>query len=563
MKRKLWIFALCTLAFAQAFAQQKEPPATTIKRRAELVLVPAVVTQDGKPVAGLTAKDFVLLHNGHAESVDVFEEIDATPAKVAPVAMPPRTVRNYATADSRQDVVILLLDYLNSSWSTRARIHSYLGDMMRQFTAAQTTVSIFFLSRDGLLQMQSFTSDLATLAKAIDRWQTGKIDMSPTAPRWESPFTPVQDAQTDRVFSEIERYRDLLGDATVRRAEITADAIEQISEAYRGIPGRKKLIWMSTGFPLATEDVFADVTSNRLVVEAKVQDRVVRAWRSLSSANVVVYTIDSNGVANPSWERSFSPQVSGEGRVKTNPRTGPPPKPMSVESTSNSASLLAVAEQTGGRSCTQAPNKCVGEALSDGTHYYILGFYLHGENKPGWHKLKVDVNGNGAKPAVRARNGFVIGPAPDAKKDSDKEEVMNALAAPLDYTGIPLRLSWSTLPGQGKETLLELALFSPPGGIAVNPDDSSINIDYLAFIRPVGKTEGRTFPASLSSKLGPAELDMFTKAGFRFRKQVPIAPGRYELRVFLRDNVARNTGTVSTIVDLTSPGTPALGAQKP
>ncbi len=187
----------------------------------------------------------------------------------------------------------------------------------------------------------------------------------------------------------------------------------------------------------------------------------------------------------------------------------------------------------------------------DGTHYYVLGFYLHGNNKPGWHKLKVSVNQSNA--GVRARDGFMIGIEPGKKPETEKDEVLTALAAPLDYTSIPLRLTWSALPVQGGDSQVELALSSPPGGVSFDPDDSRVNLDYLAFIRPVGKTEGKTFPVTLSNKLGAAELDVFVKAGFRFRKQVPLAPGRYEVRVLLRDNIARKIGTVSTMIDLTTP----------
>jgi VWFA-related protein len=556
MKRTFWALSLCLLTFAPALGQQKEAPAPTIKRKADLVLVPAVVTLDGKPVTGLTAKDFVLLHNGKPESVEVFEEIDATPARVRPVTLPPRTVRNFAAADRRQDVVILVLDYLNSGFSSRARIHSFLSDMLRQFTQARTPVSIFLLTRDGLQQLQSFASDPENLPKALERWLSGKLEMAPTASHWDSPFAVTQLDQADRGFSEIDRYRDALGDMNLRKAEMTTDAIEQLSEAYRGVPGRKKLIWMSTGFPLSTEDVFEGVTPNRLQLESKLADRQERAWKSLNSANIAVYTIDSNGAVNPTLGTSedFSAQVSGEGHVKSNPRYSPPPKPVSVEISSNSASLLAVAEKTGGRGCTEAPDKCVGEALADGTHYYILGFYLHGDNKPGWHKLKVNLNQS--KAAVRSRDGFSVGDAPSKPFSPDKDEVMTALASPLDYTSVPLQLTWSILAAQGKDTLLELALFSPPGGIAVNPEDPGINVDYLAFIRLVGKTEGRTIPATLANKLSPAQQEEFAFGGFRFRRQIPLAPGRYEVRVLLRDNVSKKTGTISTLIDL-SPASPA------
>jgi hypothetical protein len=143
----------------------------------------------------------------------------------------------------------------------------------------------------------------------------------------------------------------------------------------------------------------------------------------------------------------------------------------------------------------------------------------------------------------------------------DKEEVLTALASPLDYTSVPLQLTWSALSTLGKDTQVDLTLVSPPGGVGMNAEDSRINVDCLAFIRPVGKTEGNSFPVTLTTKLSPAQQESFAMGGFRFRRQVPLAPSRYEVRVLLRDNVAQKIGTVSTIIDL-SP-TPAATSAAP
>jgi hypothetical protein len=117
---------------------------------------------------------------------------------------------------------------------------------------------------------------------------------------------------------------------------------------------------------------------------------------------------------------------------------------------------------------------------------------------------------------------------------------------------VPLRLNWSRLAPQGNESQIELVLNSPPGGISIDPESPGMNLDYLVFIRPVGKTEGRTIPASLVAKLSPQQQKSFEASGFLYRKQVSLAPGRYEVRVLLRDNVAGKIGTVSTLIDLTS-----------
>ncbi|MCL4524457.1 MAG: VWA domain-containing protein [Acidobacteria bacterium] len=545
MKRCYWALAVILLTIAPATGQQQEAPTSTIKRKAELVLVPAVVTQDGKPVTGLTAKDFVLLHNGQPEPVEVFEEIDAMPAKVEGVALPPRTVQNYAPAEARQDVVILFLDYLNSSWATRARISSFLGDMTRQFAEAHMPVSVFLLSRDGLIQIHSFASDLGNLTKAIERWQSGKTPPPETLANWASPFALMEEGQSSSVLRHLDMYRDTLSDIGLRKAEMTVDAIQQISEAYRGVPGRKKLIWMSTGFPGGTWDAFQGVTSTSLRFESQLEDKLTRAWKSLSHANISVYPIDSNGTVNPEWERKFSPENSGSAELM---------RPNSGQIPTNTASLLAVAEKTGGQTCTTFPTKCVEQLLSDGNHYYILGFYLRGDNKPGWHTLKLTMNQ--PKTVVRARSGFMVAPVEGKAPSIGKEEVNSALVSPLDYTFVPLRLSWSVVATQGKEVQVEFVLISPAGGIAVNPDDSRINLDYLAFVRPIGKTEGRTFPVTLTTWISPDQQKIFAMSGFRFRKQVALAPGRYEARVLLRDNVAKKMGTVSTLLDLSGKSTP-------
>jgi len=546
MKRTLWALTLCLFAFAPAIGQQKEAPPPTIKRKAELVLIPAVVTLDGKPVMGLQVGDFVLLHNGKPEKVELFEVFDSTPAKVAPVALPPRTVQNFAPADNRQEVIILFLDYLNGTWSTRERIRSYVADFSRQFVAAKTPISVFLLTRDQLIQLHSFASDLGNLTQAIERWQSGKPSTTESYKNWASPFDPTSGAQRDAALNMLDVLLldpldppVFLMDRLREQAQMTSEAIQQIAEAYRGIPGRKKLIWMSTGFPGAAADAFADINFDRVQFDSKVAEKLAAAWKSLSNSNIVVYPIDANGVVNPSWDSKFSAENAGSAQFM---------RPASKESPTNTPSLLAIAERTGGNVCTTLPTDCIKTILDDGTHYYLLGFYLHGDNKPGWHKLKVNVNR--PKAFVRSRDGFVIDPPQKPKPAVDREEVLTALGAPLDYTSVPLRLTWSILSAQGKDTLVELALFSPPGGIAVSTENPEINVDYLAFIRLVGKTEGRTIPATLVNKLSPAQQEDFAFGGFRFRRQIPLAPGRYEVRVFLRDNVAQKIGTVSTIVDL-------------
>jgi VWFA-related protein len=558
---------LCSFALLSAAAAQD--PDTIFKSKAELVLVPAVVTKDKEPVRGLTQKDFVLLHDGKPETIAVFEEIDATPARIEAVRLPAHTVQNYAPANAHQDVVILLLDFLNGSWSSSALIRTYIADMAKSLAEAHTPVTVLLLTRNGLVQVHSFTSAPENLAKAIDRWSSNApLDREQgveAMPRWSSAIAAMDTADTTVALQRFAIHSELLNAANLDKASMASDAVEQIAEAFRGIPGRKKLIWVSTGFLVGAVRNDRLSKSSDFVVDFRINDKRTRAWKSLSDANIAVYPIDSNSGQNPTWNDRFDVANSGSSKL---------PRLTSVDLGSDVSSMMDVAQKTGGQTCTDLPLPCLRRVEADANHYYVLGFYLHSDKKAGWHKLKVNLNQPNM--SARAREGFVVGDSgnlrkgeqegkkqsvKEAKKEADqqtekaaveKEVIITALASPLDYTSLPLRLTWSRLASQSNEGQIELVLNSPPGGISIDSESPGMNLDYLAFIRPVGKTEGRTIPASLVAKLNPQQQKSFEANGFLYRKQVSLAPGRYEVRVLLRDNIAGKIGTVSTLIDLTS-----------
>ncbi len=530
---------------APLLAQQGDP---TFRSKAELVQVPVVVTRDHQPLTGLSAKDFRLLNDGKPQEIAVFEEVDAVAARMTEPQLPPRTVQNFASADSRQDVVILLLDFLNASASTRARIRSYLPDMVRQFVDSRTPISVLLLTRDGLIQVHSFTSDPANLVSAVEQWSknfkvTGE-KIQPTPPGWSTPFSPTGLRQSAQTLEEYGPFQSLSSFTVREVGAITAGAAQQIAQSYGGLPGRKKLIWMSTRFVSGTS-----VTSfgNRGVMDFEVVEMEERSWRALSAANIVVYPIDSNGSVNPDWEARFSAQHAGERLESFFPI-------ISRETQSDVNGLRLAAEKTGGTACTIEPNKCIQSIQTDAGHYYLLGFYLKGTPKPGWHSINVKVDQ--PKANARARQGYVVadpanpqrGSREEARRvASQKDAVLTALASPLDYTFLSLRLQWSKT-ADGK---IELVLSTPPGSITID-DNGAMDLDYLAAARLSSKTEAKSFPATLAAKLSPQQQKVVETSGFLYRKKIDLAPGRYELRVFLRDNLSQKIGTVSTAIEVTA-----------
>lgn len=548
MRRGIFLLFL-TVSFS--FAQE---PAAVFTSKTELVLVPAVVTRDGQSVTGLKPTDFILLHQGEREDIAIFEEITATVPPSPQPPLPPRAATNFGRGDTTSDTFIVLLDFLNGRWDNAARIRAYTRDFAKLFADTHTRVAVLLLTAKGLVQVHSFTSDPANLLKVVDAWATktphtnpadqlskhqfggahGQQRTNPLAaqagslqPQWASTFdvssmTGAEDDLDRLAFSP--NYSEQI---KIDRAGMTTQALEQLSAAFGGIPGRKRLVWVSTGFPTVNDiDVSSEHASNRL----NMHDKIVRAWQALSTNNIVVYPIDSNGgPVNPEYDRAGVP---------------------------NTASMLEVAARTGGRTCVDTLNDCMARTLAADKHYYLLGFYLHGDQKPGWHKLKLGLNGQKAQ--IRARTGFVMGNEKSNAQDKEKEKetsidkdiVMTALASPLDYTGVPLTIQWTEAPPKDKARYIELQLISPPGGVLTDSTTGKIDLNYLAFLRPIGKADGQSYPATLAATLTPAQQNALIQSGFRYKKQIPITPGDYELRVFLRDNLSGKIGTVSTTVNI-------------
>jgi len=278
---------------------------------------------------------------------------------------------------------------------------------------------------------------------------------------------------------------------------------------------------VSTGFP-SVQDLVTAPGAGVLHTEFAIQDQMIRAWHALSTNNIVVYPIDSNGgPTNPAFTNELP----------------------------NTMSMLEVAARTGGRTCVDMLKDCMKKTLNVDKHYYLLGFYLRGDQKPGWHKLKVELTG--PKAQLHARTGFAVEDDKPKPKEVQNEIVMAALASPLDYTGVPLTLHWSEIPPKDNSRQIQVEIASPPGGVVADGSTGTLALDFLAFVRPVGKVDGNSYPASLLAKLAPAQQASLAQNGFAYKKQVPIAAaGNYQLRIFLRDNVSGKIGTVSTIVEV-------------
>jgi VWFA-related protein len=535
------------LAVLPSATAQQQAPTTTFKSKAELVLVPAVVTEGDKPVTGLRAGDFVLLHNGKPEPISVFEEVNGVAGRPQQDTLPPRIAQNFGRAADREDVHILLLDFFGADVWTKESIERQLLPIAQQFTDKQIPLAVVVFSYNGLTQVHSLADDPADFAEAVKLWagdRPHKLKVGDATPHWGSPFTSTTPERTAEALRQYAFYRPdsprkgILNngyefDALAMRKR----AMTQMAEAFRGMPGRKRVIW----FGAAPDSV----------------------W--FPDPNFVLYPI----LVMHLFYRPEEGTAFKHGNIKL----------FCEEPVDSFSSSLKY--PTRPDLCTDAPALCVQRLLAESGHYYLLGFYLGESAQPGLHALAVKVND--PKAVVRARDSFAVElpsgisveairkarkKAIDALihrvasptwwdraaalkplvKVNEQQQVLEALGSPLDYTGLPLRLEWSAAGEKGGEHV-DLTLTSPPGAIVGTGTPAVVRASVLVYLR-TGNGSERFLEGKIEQALSPEQEEHLVKEGFVYRTQIGLPQGKYEMRVLVRDVGTNRIGTVSTQVDL-------------
>jgi len=135
----LLLSIVATLALPAQTPPQEEPP--VFRSTAALVSVDVLVTQDGKPVTGLRAEDFVVREEGVPRPVEAFAH-DAAPLQV-----------------------LLLLD-VSGSMGRMLRAAAETGRQALAQLASQDEVAVFFFARRARLQ-QELTREKDLAARAL------------------------------------------------------------------------------------------------------------------------------------------------------------------------------------------------------------------------------------------------------------------------------------------------------------------------------------------------------------------------------------------------------------
>jgi VWFA-related protein len=504
-------------------------------------------------------------------------------------------------------IAVLLLDGLN----TPPQDQIYVKQEMLKFLARQydpnTKLAVLTLTNK-LTVLQNFTQDPRLLRAVLDGYkgqtpavarsggqmETASASVPPpvvnlpaqatggptgSGPDPGLPGTLAAGGASASIFEDIaymtDRFeRESENFARDTRISLTLAALEQIARFTSGQNGRKVLLWFSTGFPFS---VVGDSPS-AMEAERDYGDQIRRTINLLNDAHVATYTIDAGGLVPSSLG---DPSISGRdpGKVVLGIDTNRTLATESFQRFSTHDALETFARDTGGRYFNGNDlDQAIQSALKESSSYYMLGYYPGKKKWDGkFRNIKLQVDRPGTQ--LRYRRGYFAVSPSDWKKNNGDQTLTKALTGnSLPSTEVTF-MARALPPQPDSDTMVEFAI--DPSTLLFQAESGSLQTE--SGNRRTGPGNRRTESGNLKAESGnfhhcslQLEVQAFTPDGKRVKTEVQtaeaslpeptyekaskqelpmrvpirLAPGKYILRLGVRDNLTGLFGTADLALEV-------------
>jgi VWFA-related protein len=531
-------------------AQTVQTNETKFTSSTELVLIPTVVNdKSGIPISGLQKEQFALKQDGKPRSIAVFEEVKTTSDRLHRSEGEHGTFSNYETdGNEYHRLNTILLDFVNTPFADQIHAKNELVRFLTEAAESGDPMCLLALNRSGLTVLHNFTENPKLLAEALRKVEsdTGAIHDSIVDPGHPKPSDPLGAAIMAMIRRQLESEAQVTSMERQEAASITARALLQIAIGLRGLPGRKALIWASSGFPfsLTPPDMLTCDPACPVRDSDEMHSEYAKLWRTMNDAQIAIYTVDLRSASSsmPTAEEGTFTHPSDIGDPQFDTAAQAQWKRQDTDST-----LKLFAENTGGKAFLGGNNllQSFRKATADDSNYYMLGYYVSRSSaKPGWHQISVTINRKGAH--ARYRSGFFL--SSDTSASSAQSDVRLALGSPLDFVGVPVSVTWSGRDA-GKfvgNTRMRFDLVMPPNFAFVDESDQNhMIVDIAAAARNGNGEVVVELSQRIDTHLKPDGLEQIQRNGMTYRNSLQLPPGEYTVRFVVRDSLGNRMGSVA------------------
>ncbi len=523
----LLLSALFAVVLRSAPQQPDAPP--TFRSDARLVRVSVVVhDQRGRPVQGLTARDFEVFEDRKPAPVALFYSEGRAAAADTPRTQPaPDLFTNRVEGPAASGVTLILYDLLNTAWTEQRQAKDHVVKFLKQLRPTDQ-VGFYLMDDEGIRVLHDFSRDVSSLIEALGgAVRPTSIDLAASQDRLANERS-TGDADLDRLIKRADEHTQ--GFFLDRRVNSSIAAIESLGSALAGVRGRKNIIWISSLFPT----VFNDGIGRQ-----NLSSDVRRATKALNDSDIALYPVDARGLlVHPMGMRASA-------------KSRPIATLDDVWRHGETAMLLA--EQTGGRAFlnTNGLSDAMARAAEDSRLTYVLGYYpLPGPWDGRFRDIKIRVRRPGVQ--VRHRLGYYAVPAA-APGPADRDKILaDALGSPLDSTAIGISVAVERAQA-ADEIFLRIVVEGESLRLAPEGDALAGSLDVaIAQGLPDGRLI-RSVDAVVSLRVKLSEREQLLTRGVTLTRTLKLQPDAHQIKIAIGDRSGR-LGTVTIPASSLRPG---------
>lgn len=566
----LCIFLLISTLIAPAQQSNDEPATPPIRVATHYVLVDLVATDKaGNPVTDLKPEEVTVKENGKAQKLAHFSA-ERNDGKVKVAAPLPAGVYSNRPEYKQPEgaLSILLLDGLNTvvqdAQSARRLMLKYVAE---HYEPGQKMAVYMLTNR--LIRLKDFTDNGDDLRAALEKYKPGMVANAPDQTQ-KADVTPRNSQGSLRtgggnvtmyeIFNSFES--GVNNTALEIRVRNTLGALRELALITGGHPGRKNLIWISSGLPITlspepfgrTAPAEVQLTKNPSAhsLEEETQgggtldlmDTLLKDMHStaelLAASQIAVYPIDARGLFNGGVNANGTDYIGGGPSVYSGHL-----QEVFGGITNSQENMRDIANQTGGEAFVNRNDldMAVNKAAHDGQDYYALAYTSGNKKFDGeYRRISVDVNRPGVQ--LRYRRGyFAVDPFVNDKKGKT-EDLANRAG---DSTFVQFDALIAPAAAQNGKASVPVKFRVAPNTISApeNGDKRNLNLDFYvvatdAATDKVVVNTGQT----VKTDVDKGQYDQVSKQGLMIAVPVEVPPGRYNFRLAVQDH---NSGAVGTL----------------
>jgi VWFA-related protein len=507
----------------------------TFKTSTQLVIeTVGVKDKSGKPIEGLTAKDFIVTEDGMPQNIAFFEYqklpdapadtiLTTTPPTVpAPLPKLPRTQiapeRPGDVRDRDRRLLALYFDMVSMPIPDQLRALEAAQKFIRTQMTPSDLVAIMMFDNGSVRVLQDFTEDRERLLSIIETMAVGE-DENATVTDDSSADTGAAFGQNDAEFNIFFTDREL-------------SALQTAASMLGKLNEKKALIYFASGLRLngANNQAQLHATTNAAI-----------------KAGVQFWSIDARGLT-ASAPLGDASRGSPGGQAMY---TGASAMTAMTNLQRTQDTLWTLAADTGGKALLDVNDLSAGivNAQKSFSSYYIIGYYTSNPNLDGkFRRIKISLR-QGVSGDLDYRQGYYAGK--DFKKftTADKERQLEdalMLGDPITELTIAMEVDFFQLnnaeyfvPVVVKVSGSELALAKKGGA-------EHTLLDFIGEIKDeFGSTESNVRD-KVDVKLSELTAAELTKRPYAYDTGFTLLPGKKVIKMLVRDAETGRMGTFQT-----------------